>query len=481
MAFIKQSSDFIENSKTEIDNIFINDYLPYAPSDFVKVYVYINYISNCGDSPDNDLEKICKILDMTELDVMTALKYWENEGLLKMYGEPTQIVLYPLKNAISNDHKWSKSKYEEFNLIIQDIKKRQILPNEYDAYYTTMESLKIEIPAFIMIVKFCVMQKGESVGYQYINTVAKNWAEEGAHTVEEVNKKIEEFEQSIDKVSEVVKALKSKRKATFEDRQFYKKWTEEFEFKHEVILFVAKSIKVNPNIYRLDSKLHNYFELKLYDIKEIEGFEQERENVLQLAKQITRAIGVYYDNLDPVISGYVQPWLSKGYDEDTLLAIANNCFKNSIRTLEGMNGTITKFYAHGIVSLESLNQHIESGIKTDNIIKDIILACGLSRNVNSWDRDNYRTWTYSWKLSDEVILYGASLSKDKAQPMQYLNKILSDWKEKGIDTVDKAKEQSEQQTTSKPQQQKSGIAIRQREYTKEELDAVFNTNIDDWL
>ena len=146
-----------------------------------------------------------------------------------------------------------------------------------------------------------------------------------------------------------------------------------------------------------------------------------------------------------------------------------------------MNGTITKFYAHGIVSLESLNQHIESGIKTDNIIKDIILACGLSRNVNSWDRDNYRTWTYSWKLSDEVILYGASLSKDKAQPMQYLNKILSDWKEKGIYTVDKAKEQSEQQTISKPQQQKSGIAIRQREYTKEELDAVFNTNIDDWL
>ena len=46
MAFIKQSSDFIENSKTEIDNIFINDYLPYAPSDFVKVYIYVTYISN---------------------------------------------------------------------------------------------------------------------------------------------------------------------------------------------------------------------------------------------------------------------------------------------------------------------------------------------------------------------------------------------------------------------------------------------------
>ena len=93
MAFIKQSSDFIENSKTEIDNIFINDYLPYAPSDFVKVYIYCNYISNSSDSPDNDLDKICKILNMSELDVMNALKYWENEGLLKLYGDPVQVML----------------------------------------------------------------------------------------------------------------------------------------------------------------------------------------------------------------------------------------------------------------------------------------------------------------------------------------------------------------------------------------------------
>ena len=226
MAFIKQSSDFIENSKTEIDNIFINDYLPYAPSDFVKVYIYCNYISNSSDSPDNDLDKICKILNMSELDVMNALKYWENEGLLKLYGDPVQVMLYPLKSAISNEHKWNKSKYEEFNLIIQDITKRQILPNEFNSYYTAMETLKIEIPAFIMIVKFCVNQKGENVSYSYINTVAKNWADEGARTAEEVNNKIKEFEDAVDNINEVIKALKSKRKATFEDRQFYKKWTE---------------------------------------------------------------------------------------------------------------------------------------------------------------------------------------------------------------------------------------------------------------
>ena len=488
MAFIKQSSDFIENSKTEIDNIFINDYLPYAPSDFVKVYIYCNYISNSSDSPDNNLDKICKILNMSELDVMNALKYWENEGLLKLYGDPVQVMLYPLKSAISNDHKWNKSKYEEFNLIIQDITKRQILPNEFNSYYTAMETLKIEIPAFIMIVKFCVNQKGENVGYSYINAVAKNWADEGARTVEEVNKKIKEFEDGIDKVSEVIKALKSKRKATFEDRQYYKKWTEELEFKHEVILYVAKSIKVSPTIYKLDTKLLNYYELKLYDIKEISGFEAERDTVIKLASKVTKALGLYYDNLEPVIFSYIQPWLSKGYDEETLLVIANNCFKNSIRTLEGMNNYINKFYTRGIVSLESLNQEIENSIKVDNIIKQILQECGLVRNVNSWDRDFYRTWTYSWLMSDELIMYGASLSKDKAQPMQYLNKVLSDWKEKGINTVEKAKEVSGEanKATNKTQETKTKTSkkntaiIHQREYTNEEVGTIFK-NIDSYL
>ena len=37
MAFCKFGSEFIANNKTEIDNIFINDYLPSAPEMYVKV------------------------------------------------------------------------------------------------------------------------------------------------------------------------------------------------------------------------------------------------------------------------------------------------------------------------------------------------------------------------------------------------------------------------------------------------------------
>ena len=93
MAFVKLSSEYAENSKTQIDNIFFNDYLPYAPSDFVKVYIYAVYMSGIGENPDNNIENFCKILDITEFELMSALQYWQNEGLIQMYDDPVKVEI----------------------------------------------------------------------------------------------------------------------------------------------------------------------------------------------------------------------------------------------------------------------------------------------------------------------------------------------------------------------------------------------------
>ena len=42
-------------------------------------------------------------------------------------------------------------------------------------------------------------------------------------------------------------------------------------------------------------------------------------------------------------------------------------------------------------------------------------------------------------ITPEIIEYAATLSKDKVQPMQYMNKILSNWFEQKITTLEQAK------------------------------------------
>ena len=50
-------------------------------------------------------------------------------------------------------------------------------------------------------------------------------------------------------------------------------------------------------------------------------------------------------------------------DNETLTTSADYCFKNSIRTLEGMNSVLQKFYKNGVVTGNSLNQYMENSIK----------------------------------------------------------------------------------------------------------------------
>ena len=89
--------------------------------------------------------------------------------------------------------------------------------------------------------------------------------------------------------------------------------------------------------------------------------------------------------------------------------------------------------------MESYIQYINDNLAVDEKIKLVLNAIGVSRNVNNMDRNFYTTWTKDWCFEDDVILYGASLAKDKSNAMQYLNKILSNWSSQGVKTLEKAK------------------------------------------
>ena len=140
----------------------------------------------------------------------------------------------------------------------------------------------------------------------------------------------------------------------------------------------------------------------------------------------------------------------KRIDVETLKLVADNCFKSSIKTLEGYNGIINKLFRLGIINVNSYLQYVNDNLAVDDKIKKVLIELNLSRNVNNMDRGFYSTWTESWGFADDVILYAANLSKDKANAMQYLNKILSNWNTQGVKTLELAQktkvENNENQT-----------------------------------
>ena len=473
MAFCKFSSEYVISKETPVDNLFINEFLPYAPAECVKVYLYGLYKCTNSSSYDNTIENFAKVLNLTEEEVEDAFLYWQDEGLVQVLNTcPIEIRFMPLKNVINNTKKYKPEEFSTFNRQVQEILEgRQITPTEYDEYYYLLKTMHFQPEALLMIIKFCTQIKGANVGYKYIVTVAKNWANEGITTTKSVEERLFTYEQAGSDLEKLLKICGAKRNATLEEREMFLKWTKELGFNYNTIEYVAKLLKpTKVNFEKLDARLLKYYEMKKLSIKEIGDYEKEKSEMYTLAREINKKMGLYYENLEPVVENYISKWLNLGHNSTSLLALADYCFKNSIRTLEGLDSTVLKLYKLGIVSMEAIEEYMQELISLDKEIKEILEKLGISRMVTNQDRTYYKTWKQDWNLSSELIALGVEMSAGKFQPLQYLNKLLSNWHTNSVKTLDEAKNYIIPEKAPEKVSKNKG-----RSYKKEELDALFDS------
>ena len=478
MCLCKYSSSYIINDKTVVDNIFINNFLPDAPDLCVKVYLM--GLSKCANSvaPDNNLSNFANVLNVTEEEVIQAFNYWQEQGVVQVINtNPMEVRFMPLNSSLGSIKKYKIGKYTDFNVQVQEIlNKRMLTPTEFSEYYNVIEKEHIEPEALVMIIKYCANLKGENVTYPYIITVARNWATEGVHTCSDVENKITELGVLDDKVGRVLGALGTKRKVQLEDVQMLNKWLGELDFDLNTIIAVAKRLqlkKARADINYLNNLLNKYYEMRLNSIIEIENYETQKDNMTSLARLVVKGLGLYYEDLTKVIDTYIIKWVQMGYGEDILVKISDYCFKNSIRTLDAYDRDVQKLFKLGIVTLEAFNQYLNDLIAQDEKVRVLIESLGIKRYVNEFDREFYRTWTELWGFGEDIINYATSMSVGKSNAMQYMNKILSNWKAKGVTTLEQAKANSMPVTVSSDNQVKKSDKC-----TKEQLNSFFS-NLDE--
>ena len=478
MALCSYSSKLAMDGYTVIDNTFLNEFLPQATGDDVKVYLYgLNLCAN-PNNDDNSLDTMSKVLCLTEDDILKSFAYWQEMGLVQMVStNPLEIRFLPVRTRGGSSKIRNKEKYTDFNTQIQAvISGRMITPTEYNEYYSLIETYHFEPEALVMIAKYCTTKKSTSIGYPYILAVARNYAEEGLKTIEAVEQKFIEYEQNSDEIKRVLSALGLKREADIEERNLYLKWNNNFGFTNGVIVEVAKSLKKKGGFTKLDNLLSKYYKQQLFTVEEISAFSEKQDEMFELAKTVSKNLGLYYQNFENVVDVYVADWTNKGYDAPTLTMISMYCFKQSIRSLDAMNTVVQKFFKLGLVSLDAIDQYISGIIKSDEEIKEILEAVGLVRSVSSFDRDFFKTWKNNWGFSNEQILQVSEVSKGKSNPMSYLNKILSSINERGLKTE---KEIADYLKASVAGSQKdSKPEFEQRTYTTEEMNAVI-ASLDD--
>lgn len=471
MGFAKLSIDFKKNSYVLLNSSFITDFLKDAGETQIKVYLLGLYYSSL-DNEVNTIENFCTSLNLKPNDVKKAFSYWENEGLVKISDiNNLEIIYLPIDAKTAKFKPIDEGKYGDFFILCQNVLSHELTSTEFKEYVDLIEKNKIEPEALLMIMSYCTKSKDKNVPASYILAVSKNWINEKIYTTKAVENKIKEIELTSGKILDIFKVLGLSRNATLDERDMYIKWTKIFNFTDSVILDIAETLKKKGGMKALDTKITKYHSLQLYSSDEILNYEKNKKHLSSLAKDVCVNLGVYVENLEPVIENYLNNWLYKGYSDATLKLLAKYCFKSENNSLEKMDIVIQKLYKQGIVSINAFEQYMNELNIIDEKIRDILDKLNIARNVTQRDRELYNVWLNEWKISPEILEYAITQSNGKLQPFAYLVKVLSNLHENNVKTLEEAKTFKLEDTLST---KKENLQMNTRSYSDEELNRLFD-------
>lgn len=462
MALISVSDELAKKSFTSVENKFITKYMPVLEPIAVKVYLYALYVYQSGMN-NITCEDMSKTLDISDEQLKNYFEYLEEFELVSILSlSPLEVKILDAENVYGTPKKFKPEKYADFTKNVQNtIKGRMISTNEFREYFLLLEDYGFEQNALIMIINYCVNLKGDNIRFQYIKKVAKSFAEDGAVTAKKVDEKLSAYTSSTPALLNIFRTAGINKQPDIDDDRLYKKWTAELGFDEAAIAAAAKAFKIK-NTEKLDSVITELYKNKKFDVKEIEAYSANKNSVYNATVEIARNLGVYVQNTSPYIDNYVNVWCDYGFEPDCLKQLAVYCFKHNKKSFEDMHELVKKLYSDGIVTTDSVKEFIEKSEADDILLKNLLTCCGLSRKVIDWDRESLARWK-SWGFNDAMLTEAAKISAGKANPMAYINAVLSSWKNEGIFSVDKVNVRPAA-TVSGSNETKADRAVVERHY-----------------
>lgn len=309
---------------TAVPNYFLDQYMPKANGEFVKVYLYLLRADNgCALS----VSQIADRLKYTEADVMRALRYWEQEGLIRLgldgetltevalvcpppsesspavFGEQapkqTDIPPKPHYTVAQLNHFMELDDISQALYVTQRYLGRTLTSTETTTVLYFYDTLHFPADLIEYLIEYCVSRGKKSM--RYIEAVALSWARQGIRTTEEA-KNISSFYNK--NCFAVMKAfgLQNRNPADTETA-FVQKWTNTMGFSLDIILEACKRTIQSihqPSFEYADSILNSWKEKGVRHLSDIQRVDQQHKSskdTKQDKSSQTHASGNRFNNM----------------------------------------------------------------------------------------------------------------------------------------------------------------------------------------
>ncbi|MCD8337759.1 MAG: DnaD domain protein [Lachnospiraceae bacterium] len=324
---------------TVIRNSFIDQYMPHANGEFVKVYLYLLRCANSGR--ELSLSSIADVFEHTEKDVLRALTYWERQNLLRMklssdgtlesvtfldpgdysapvvpadalrgtadlysdgmasYQEPVSVrphthsgeqQMEPAADEslpLSQMDPAVQDAIRELYFVAEQYLKRPLSSTEQSDFVYYYHTLGFSTDLIEYLLEYCITRG--SFSHYYMRKVAQGWAEAGVTTVTEAKKESNLHNKNYFSVMKEF-GLKGRNPAP-QEQELIDRWMKEYGFDMDLILEACRrTIRQihEPNFQYADKILSEWHTAGVHTMKEVEDADLKWERE-QSAKKHTQS------------------------------------------------------------------------------------------------------------------------------------------------------------------------------------------------
>ncbi len=478
------SENYLMLGVTPVENLFIQEYLPRASGDYVRVYLY-GLMQCCHPSEDMTLERTAHILDLSEDTVRDAFQYWERQGLVKRVSDrPAAYQYLHIASTMLDESPMEQDIYRhrDFNNRLQQIFGSRLLhPAEFSKASEWVEDLKLPEEVVLIMAESYVAGHGEKCQFKALDRLALKWAEEEITTVEQAQERVMCESDAWKTCEKVLKRFSLRRKPTMDEVTMARKWLEEWKLSPAAVMTACtETVNArNPSFGYLDGILKRLSGVT--SGAEMADTLEEKRRVDDAIKQLHEELGMRNVSPNPAEQEKYRKYLAAGFAPETILRVARELAeKMKAPDMQRLDEALTKFIERGQISMEDVESHLEREEALREQVALVFEKCGLVKKVTSTDVGQLEDWL---KLADmDVIYYAAECARGKALPTGYITKLLNDWKKLDLKTVELAKKHHEagrpaaaaQQTASRPAVTPNALNFHQRTYQEGELDYLFD-------
>jgi DnaD/phage-associated family protein len=298
---LEQNDKSIMFATTQIPDIFFAEYLSNMPGDYLKIYLYLNFLSKYnGEININDLSKKLAIPINT---INEGMKYLEKEGFIlrKQTGfivvdlqEKTLNNLYTLKIQTSEEKIEQNAKNKERIRLIEYLNNKYFQGVMGPTWYTDIDTWfdKYGFDEQVMINLFDYCYTKSALHKNYVQTVAEAWGLNKIKNLDDLDNYYMGQEKLMKIKKEIAKKLGRRNGLTQYEEAYIETWVNEYKYDLSIIEIALKrtTLRSNASFEYINNIIKDWNDRNLRTPIQVNEFLEQRKKQNKDTKELQKQV-----------------------------------------------------------------------------------------------------------------------------------------------------------------------------------------------